>query len=178
MLAGREVEGINSKVGSEGEQKSPSSSLSWSVSGQYFLQFFPFCRYPPDFRSLFSSVLVSSILRIKMSASTVLVLAALVSVALAAVPSGRNQGIFGPMTPEQIEKLLSDRSYVQKQLGCVLGKGSCDQTGNQLRGKYTLDFIVHLHFITFSYCARFHDMNSFVYLYKSYTRKRPPQFIF
>ncbi|CAH1400269.1 unnamed protein product [Nezara viridula] len=43
---------------------------------------------------------------------------------------GQQLGSIGPL---DIQKILSDKVYVQQQLNCVLDQGQCDAVGNQLR---------------------------------------------
>nr|WVD93737.1 chemosensory protein 13 [Graphosoma rubrolineatum] len=40
---------------------------------------------------------------------------------------------FGGIGIQDIQRILSDRRYVQQQLNCVLDRGQCDPIGNQLR---------------------------------------------
>ena len=36
---------------------------------------------------------------------------------------------------DDLDTLLADKSFVRKQISCVLGKGRCDKFGTNLKGK-------------------------------------------
>ncbi|XP_015585244.1 ejaculatory bulb-specific protein 3 [Cephus cinctus] len=42
-------------------------------------------------------------------------------------------GVFALCQAQDISLLLNDRNYVEKQINCVVGKGSCDRIGQQIK---------------------------------------------